>query len=107
MHLEATEKQFSFLFGAISLLILIGVVNYEAESSWKSAIVLYWFVVLVSAGSVQVCVDEWLHGVKVQDQFGYWVSRIGQNFLGKGLLKRVSMRAKLKDQLPILEIQAS
>ena len=50
-------------FGVLSPPILVGVVNNEAEGGRESTVVLYGLVVLESAGSVQVGVDEGLHGI--------------------------------------------
>ena len=68
-HFQTAEEQFSLVFGFFLLIILVGVVNYEAKCSRVSAIEFDGFVVLESACPIQVGVNEGLHGVKVQDQF--------------------------------------
>ena len=60
---EATEKQIGSLFGVFSFLILIGVVNNEAERRRESTIELDSFGVLDSARPIQVSVNEGLHSV--------------------------------------------
>ena len=95
--------QYSHSLELIGLPVGVGVVNNVAERSCIRAIILNLGGILLSAGPIQVTVDERLHRVQVEHVLRNRVLRIRKDFRRKWLVK-IAQLGEVKEQLPLLSV---